>query len=169
MRLPLDRRQANLAGFAACCALLGGALYFQYALHLVPCNMCILQRLAVALLGVVFLAAGLQRPGTTGSRIYALLVALAALLAVALSARHVWMQAQPAGSLPSCGADFYTMVDMLPFTEVVSRIVLGGGECQAIGWSLLGLSIPAWLLVAVALLGIAGVGVNLALERSRRP
>ena len=168
MTSSLDRRQANIAGFVACVALIGAALFFEHALKLVPCNMCMLQRIAVVVLGAVFLAAALQHPGSTGARVYAALVALAALAAAALSARHVWMQLQPAGSLPSCGADFYTLVDLLPFNEVVARIVMGGGDCQAISWSFLGLSMPAWLLIAVSGLGVVGVGANLVLPRSRR-
>ena len=168
MRLELDRRQANLAGVAGCGALLAAALFFQYVLHQAPCNMCILQRIAVGALGVVFLAAALHRPGNAGARAYAALLAITATAAAALSARHVWMQLQPPGSLPSCGADFYTMLDMLPVQEVVARIVMGGGECQAIGWSLLGLSMPAWLLLAETGLGILGVGANVALPRRRR-
>ncbi len=166
MRLALDRRRANLAGFAGCVGLLAVALFFQYVLHQTACNMCILQRIAVGALGLVFLAAAIQHPANAGARIYGLMLALAALAAAALSARHVWMQLQPPGSLPSCGADFYTMLDMLPFHEVVRRIVMGGGECQAIDWSLFGLSMPAWLLLAVTGLGILGVAGNAGLPRS---
>lgn len=168
MRPELDRRQANLVGFAGCGGLLAAALIFQYGLHQAPCNMCILQRVAVGALGLVFLAAALHRPGNAGARVYGALLAVTASAAAALSARHVWMQLQPPGSLPSCGADFYTMLGMLPLHEVVRRIVMGGGECQAIDWSLLGLSMPAWLLLAVTALGILGVGANLVLPRSRR-
>ena len=162
----LTRRQANLAGFLGAAALIGGGLFFQYGMKLVPCNMCVLQRIAVVELGLVFLLACLHNPGRTGARVYAGLIALAAAVEISLSARHVWMQMQPAGSLPSCGADFFTMVDMLPFTEVVTRIVNGGGECQAIVWSLFGLSMPAWLLALVGMLGVGGVVANLALQRA---
>ncbi len=163
-----SRRALNSAGVLICAGLMAGAFFFEYVLKLQPCNMCMLQRLAVTALGTVFLLAALQNPGRVGARLYAALIALAAGLAMALSARHVWMQMQPPGSLPSCGADFWTMVDMLPFTEVVRRIVNGGGECQAILWSLLGLSMPAWLLLAATVLGIGGAAGNLVLGRPGR-
>lgn len=156
----ISRRQLNFAGFLACALLIGGGLFFQYGLKLVPCNMCVLQRIAVVQLGLLFLLAAMHNPRSRGARVYAALIAVAAILEVALSARHVWMQMQPAGSLPSCGADFFTMVDMLPFTEVVTRIVNGGGECQAIVWSLFGLSMPAWLGLIVSAVGVAGVVGN---------
>ena len=163
----VTRRVVNVAGFVSCAALMCAAFFFEYGLKLQPCNMCMLQRIAVTELGVVFLLAALHDPGRVGARIYAALIAAAAVVAVSLSARHVWMQMQPAGSLPSCGADFRTMVDMLPFPEVVRRIVNGGGECQAILWSLFGVSMPGWLLLAGSALGLGGLVGNVALGRAR--
>ena len=165
--IPLHRRSVNLVGFLACAGLMGAAFFFEYVLKLAPCNMCMLQRVAICERGVVFLVAALHDPGRIGARIYALLIAVAAAVAVALSSRHVWMQMQPAGSLPSCGADFWTMVDMLPYREVVRRIVNGGGECQAILWSLFGLSMPAWLILAGSVLGLGGLVGNFTLGRAR--
>jgi len=163
----VTRRALNLTGFLACAGLMGCAFFFEFVMKLQPCNMCMLQRIAITELGVVFLLAALHDPARIGARIYGLLIAAAAGVAIALSARHVWMQMQPPGSLPSCGADFWTMVDMLPFREVVRRIVNGGGECQAILWSLFGLSLPAWLILAGAALGVGGVVGNFALGRAR--
>lgn len=161
------RRKANLLGAGSCAALMGFALYAQYALHLTPCNMCILQRIAVSTLGGVFLLAALHNPGRVGARAYAVLIGLAAVVAVAFSARQVWMQMQPDGSLPSCGADFYTMLDMLPVRDVVTRIWMGGAECQKITWSFLGLSMAAWLVLIVTALGVGGILANL-MGRGRR-
>lgn len=161
----LTRRLANGAGVVAVAALMGGALVFQYVVKLNPCNMCMLQRGATLLLGAAFLLAFVHDAGRWLSRVYALLILMTASALVALSARHVWMQMQPLGSLASCGADFWTMMDMLPLRDVVSRIVNGGGDCQEIGWSLFGLSIPAWLGLAGTALGIAGFWSNVALPR----
>jgi disulfide bond formation protein DsbB len=163
----LSRRALNAAGFLACAGLMGAAFFFEYVMKLPPCNMCMLQRIAITGLGAVFLLAALHDPGRIGARIYALFITAAAAVAVALSSRHVWMQMQPPGSLPSCGADFWTMVDMLPFREVVRRIVNGGGECQAILWSLFGLSMPAWLVLAASSLGLGGLVGNFTLGRAR--
>jgi disulfide bond formation protein DsbB len=57
------------------------------------------------------------------------------------------------------------MVDMMPFTEVVGRIVTGGGDCQAITWTFAGLSMPAWVLILVAVTGGLGTAANLVLRR----
>ncbi len=51
-----------------CAALLAYALYSQFYLGLDPCPLCIFQRIGVALLGVVFLAAALHNPRGRGGR-----------------------------------------------------------------------------------------------------
>jgi len=162
-----SRRIANLTGFLACAAMMGYALFAQYVQHLEPCNMCTLQRIGTVALGIAFLLAALHDPKTLGARLYGLLIALCAAATAAVAARHVWVQAQPFGSLPSCGADFYTLLDMMPVREAVMRVLKGGGDCQAVTWSLFGLSIPWWVLIASALTGAAGLVANFALPRGR--
>jgi len=160
------RRHVNLFGALACATMMGFALFAQFGLHLQPCNMCVLQRICVITLGLVFLAAAAQNPGPLGARIYALLILIAGAAGVAVAARHIWISMQPLGSLPSCGADFYTMVEMLPITTVVAKIWNGGGECQLVLWRFLGLSMQTWVLIGAGGLGLLGIAGNLALERA---
>src|SRR5690349_3346645 len=97
-------RMANFLGLAACALLLGYAYYLQYHAHLEPCPLCIFQRMAMVALGIIFLLVTLHNPGRTGGRVYAVLIGLAALVGGSLSGRHIWIQAQPEGSVPACGA-----------------------------------------------------------------
>jgi disulfide bond formation protein DsbB len=161
----MTRRQINFLGALACATMMGFALFAQFGLHLQPCNMCILQRICIVGLGLVFLAAALQNPGAAGARVYAVGIAAVALAGVAVSSRHIWMSMQPLGSLPSCGADFYTMMQMIPITDVVAKIWNGGGECQMVPWRLLGFSMQTWVLIGAAGLGSVGVAANVALPR----
>jgi protein dithiol:quinone oxidoreductase len=161
----MSRRQANFLGFAACSAMMGYALFVQYVQHIAPCNMCMLQRASLIGLGAVFLLAALHNPGRTGARVYAALIGLGALKLALLAGRHVWVQMQPEGSLPSCGADFWTMLDMMPVIEAVTRILKGGAECQAITWSFLGLSMAAWVLISAVIVGVCGIVANVRLAR----
>jgi len=165
----VTRRQVNLLGALACATMMGFALFAQYGLHLQPCNMCVLQRIAVIALGLVFLTAALHNPGPVGAHLYALPLAIVGGAAVAVSARHIWMSMQPPGSLPSCGADFYTMIDMLPITEVITKIWNGGGECQLVLWRFLGLSMQTWVLIGTGSLGVAGVAAALLPDRAPAP
>ena len=55
-------------------------------------------------------------------------------------------------------------METLPLAEVLRQVFTGSGECATIDWSFLGLSMPAWVLIAVGSLGLAGVVANLALD-----
>jgi protein dithiol:quinone oxidoreductase len=155
------RRLINLAGFVACAALLAYALYSQFYLGLAPCPLCIFQRIGMALLGLVFLAATLQHPRRRGRYAYALAIALAALLTAGVAARHVYVQSLPPGSLPSCGAPLTMLLKFMPVWEVIRKVLTGSGECGVVNWRFLGLAMPAWVLIWALALGVAGVIANL--------
>src|SRR3972149_6931641 len=75
----LSRRWGSLAGFLACAGLLGFAFYLQYVKGLQPCPLCMLQRVAVASTGLLFLLAAIHHPARVGAWIYAGLTALVSL------------------------------------------------------------------------------------------
>ena len=151
----------NVGGFAVCAALIAYALYSQLHLGLEPCPLCIFQRIGIALLGVVFLAAALHHPRGWGRYLYGLAIALAALATLLVAARHVYVQSLPPGTLPSCGAPLTVLLKFTPVWEVVRKVLTGSGECSEVTWRFLGLAMPAWVLIWAFLLGTAGVIANL--------
>ena len=156
----LARRPANWLGAGACAAALAFALYAQYGMNLVPCHLCIFQRVAMAALGIAFVLAALfSRPGGRGV-FFAALVGLMGAATIATAGRHAWIQMQPEGSVPACGADLAFMLDLFPLTDVILKVFKAGGECAKIDWSFLGLSMPAWVLVLAVALTAVGVVVN---------
>jgi len=163
MTLP-GRRWLNLAAAAFCAVLVGYALYQQHVVGLEPCHLCIFQRVAVMAAGAVFLLAGLHHPGAVGARVYGVLAALGAAGGMAVAGRHVWIQLQPPGSVPACGAPLDVLFDVLPFQEVVLKVLRGGGECQKVDWTFLGLSMPMWLLAVFAGLLLWALWVNFRRE-----
>jgi protein dithiol:quinone oxidoreductase len=154
------RRQINFGGALFCIALLAYALYAQYQLGLEPCPLCIFQRVGVAALAVVFLAAALHHPTGGGRYLYALLIGVAALAVVGVAARHVYIQSLPPGTVPACGAPLGAMLEMFPVGEVVRKVLTGGGECAEVNWRFLGLAMPAWVLICGVGLGFVGVVAN---------
>ena len=140
--------------------MLAFALHAQYQLGLEPCPLCIFQRVGILALGVLFLAAALHHPRAQGRYAYAALIGGAALVTAALATRHLYIQSQPPGSVPSCGAPLAVMLKFSPFTEVLRKVITGGGECSQVNWSFAGLAMPAWVLIAALGLGIAGVLAN---------
>jgi disulfide bond formation protein DsbB len=155
------RRQGNLTLACAAAAAVAYAFYAQFGLDLVPCHLCIFQRVALAAMAAVFLSAALfSRPGASGA-IFAALVAITGLATAATAGRHVWIQMQPAGSVPACGADLDFMLDVFPLTEVILKVFKAGGECAKLDWTLLGLSMPGWVLMLAVGLTAAGLWINL--------
>ena len=156
-----NQRQLNFAAFAACIGMMAYALYSQHILLLDPCPLCVFQRVAVVALGGVFLVAAIQNPGRVGSAVYALLIAAAALAGAGVAGRHVWLQNLPPDKVPACGPGLDFMLDAFPFADVLNMVLSGSGECAETSWAFLGLTMPAWVFIAVVLLGIAGIIINL--------
>lgn len=156
----ITRRTGNLLGLMACIGLMGYALYVQYGVGLEPCPLCILQRVAVMSAGVLFLAAFVHDPADRGARIYGVLIDLAALGGILIAARHMWIIAQPPGTVAECGASLDYMMDVLPLHEVLGKVLTGSGECAKIDWQFLGLNMPTWVLISLVGVGTWGLAVN---------
>jgi disulfide bond formation protein DsbB len=161
----MTARSANLLGFLACAGLLAYAYYAQFVLHLEPCPLCIFQRVGVFAVGVAFAIAAAHDPAGWGRRVYAGLIALAALAAIGVALRQLYIQSLPPDSVPACGASLDFMLKMFPLTRVLTKVLSGSGECAKIDWRFLGLAMPAWVLIAALGLGAWGQWANLR----RRP
>ncbi len=160
MTIP-SRRTLNVAGFFACVGMMAYALYAQYALFLDPCPLCIFQRVAVIMLGVVMLVAALHDPPGRSKYVYAVLASLSAVAGAGVAGWHVRLQHLPPDNIPSCGPGLNYMLDNFPLGEALKMVFTGSGECANIDWQLLGLSMPAWVLIAMLAVGGMGVWNNL--------
>lgn len=164
MTIP-DKRILNFAGFLMCAALMGYALYAQHYLMLEPCPLCILQRIAVVGMGLVFLLAALHNPGGVGRFVYALLLVLPMSLGAIVAGRHAWLQMLPEDQVPECGPGLDYMWKNFPLADVINMVFRGSGECADVDWQLLGLSMPAWVFIAVIALGSIGIWNNVRRDR----
>lgn len=154
------RRALNLAGFLICAGLMAYALYAQHQLMLEPCPLCVLQRVAVITLGVLFLLAAAHNPAGGTRHSYSVFLAIAAVLGAVVAGRHVWLQNLPEDRVPACGPGLDYMLDNFPFREALDMVFTGSGECASLDWQFLGLSMPAWVLVALTSLGLFGAWNN---------
>ena len=149
-------RRFNLLLAFVCHELLVAAYYFQYVEGLNPCPLCIIQRVVVFALGVWFLLmAGLNaKPGALPARLLNGIGVLISVVGVAAAGRQVWLQSLPPADIPACGPDLAYMMDMFTANEIVAELLKGSGDCAKVDWSLLGLSMGAWMLVVFGLLGL---------------
>lgn len=145
-----------------CLALVGGALYFQFAEHEDPCPLCILARYFFLLIAV-FSFLGARLTSWRGVRVLEALSALSALGGIVASARLAWVQAFPSFS---CGFDvLQPIVDGLPPAHWLPSVFKVQGLCETTYPAILGLSMPIWALVAFV---VAFVVLAVSLWRNRR-
>jgi disulfide bond formation protein DsbB len=159
------RRVLALVGIA-CLAMLGFGLYLQHVVGLDPCPMCIVQRYAVLLVGLIAgLTALAHRRGLLlgGS----LLMVLAAGFGAFTAARQSWLQWYPP-EIASCGRDFYGMIETFPLQRVIPMIFRGSGDCSKIDWTFLGASLANWSFLWLGFFTVVGLVLVAKLARRRQ-
>jgi protein dithiol:quinone oxidoreductase len=154
------RRLISATAAIACMLMFAYALYSQKA-GLEPCPLCIFQRIAVVSLGVMLLlAALLPTSWRLLGNLSTVAIAVVGLAGAGVAIRHLYIQSLPAGSVPACGATLDYMMDVFPLADVLRKVLTGSGECAKVDWTLLGLSMPGWVLICVVALTALGVAVN---------
>jgi disulfide bond formation protein DsbB len=146
-------RSQYLAGFVVCTALYSYAIFVQFALGVEPCPMCIFQRIALIVMGIVFLVGAIHGPQARGRRVYALLLLLTAGIGIGIAAWHLWEQHQPPDLMAGCAPGWKYMVNNFPLSKALKMAFTGSGDCAQVNWTFLGLSMPFWTLVCFVLLG----------------
>lgn len=159
----INARAGFAAGFGFCAALLGFAYYLQHVEMQEPCPLCMVQRVAFYLLGLVFLVAAWHGPARRGRMMYGIAAFVIAGLGAAVAARHVWLQNLPKHLVPACGPDLAYMLQRFPLAETIAKVLKGSGECAEAGWHFLGLTIAGWSLFWLVTLGL--FALLLALRR----
>jgi len=139
----------NLALFAfSASMMLIAFFFFQKYLGLLPCPLCVTQRIFAIGFGVIALIAVLHNPAAHKQRIYSTFIALSAAAGAGVSIRQLYLQSLPADQVPSCGPTLPYLMEYFPLGEVLRAMFLGEGSCAEIKWQLLGISIPGLTLVA---------------------
>jgi disulfide bond formation protein DsbB len=168
MSTVLRPRLIYLAIFFACGGLMGFGLYLQHVEKLEPCPLCIFQRYAFVVTGVIALIAAIHGPRRTGTWIYSTLLVLSSGGGAVTAGRQSWLQHNPPNIL-ECGPDLAYMLDSLPLAQVLPKVFKGEGDCAKVTWKFLGLSIPEWALAWFVLFIIAAVlAIVLATRAARR-
>lgn len=148
----LQRESRRLIALAVVTlALLGGALYLQFAAHQDPCPLCIMQRYAYLSIAI-FALVGSGLRNWSGIRVTEWLILLATAGGVATAAKHVWIQAHPSFG---CGYDaLEPIVNASPLAKILPSVFQVSGLCETTYPPILGLTLPQWSLVGFVLIFI---------------
>lgn len=143
----LNLKMLSLSGLFTCIALLAGAYYFQFALDMEPCPLCIMQRVATLMVAIGCLAAFILSSRPIGVFVASIWTLIASLFGLYLAQHHNWLQGLPADQVPSCGPSLEYMIDAFPIMDIITVLLRGNGNCADVSWSFIGLSMPGWLMV----------------------
>lgn len=164
--IPFSRTRLWLALIsAACVAMLAFGMYLQHVVGLEPCPMCIVQRYALVLVALI---AGVSALFKTGSLQTVGLVKMAVVsgFGAFVAARQSLLQWNPP-EVMSCGRDFYGMIESFPLKRAIPLIFKGSGDCSAVDWTFLGLTIANWSFLCFS--GFLILAVLLFRMRSSAP
>lgn len=130
------------------------SFYFQYAVGLQPCPLCLMQRICVfLLLGIMGLSLGTLKK----AHFVSLLQIIVACAGLYFSLRHLWLQSLPAGQAPACMPDLNVLIHYFPWQTVAHALFWGAGDCAESNWSLLGISMPGWAAIYFLFMAVTGL------------
>lgn len=146
--------KVNLIGFALASLAIVVSIFLQLHYHIAPCPLCIIQRLLMVFIAVLFLIATLHTPQPLGRRIFGSVLCIFSLLGVAVASWQVWLQHLPPDKAPACGASLDYMLHNLPFYEMAQLVLKGTADCARVNWSFLGISMAQMSIAIFFLLAL---------------
>jgi disulfide bond formation protein DsbB len=149
-----NEKKIDFLIFIACIILLGIAYFMQYIMGLSPCYLCITQRFFIAIIGLFSLLAFIHNKG---SKIYGLIVAFSALVGGFFASKQLWLQSLPPEKIPACGPPVDYLFDSFNVSEAIKILIQGDGNCAAVQWTFIGISIPGWSLICFIAIVILSV------------
>lgn len=97
--------------------------------------------------GIVALIGAIVAPARSGSLLITGSIGLFSAIGAGIAGRQTWLQHLPPDQVPECGPGLDFMLEMYPILETVKRALIGTGDCAAVSWTLLSLSIAEWSLI----------------------
>jgi len=153
----LSGKTGYLIGFATSFAIVILALVIQTVYKLEPCPLCITQRMFFMGLGVLFFIGAFIKPATILQKILTGLQVLTALGGAGWAIRHWYLQANKESMIADCGVGFDYMFENFPLKKMFTLIFKGTGDCAAIDWTFLGLTLPQLALISFTLFGVYAI------------
>ena len=133
--------------------VLFASFYFQYAMGLMPCPLCIMQRVCVFLL---LGAMGLSFRTLKRAHIICLLQIIFASAGLFFALRQLWLQSLPPTHVPACLPGLDILVRYFPWKTIFQTLFWGSGDCAEVHWRFLGISMPGWTAMYFSFMLVMG-------------
>lgn len=138
--------------FLGCTSLIGYALYLQLIENLLPCPLCVVQRMAYWLVGLIALLAFFHCPGATGRRVYSGMIAAFAFIGAVVALRQAWLVRYPKAF--ECGiSPEEEFLNALPIARWWPAMFEANGDCADATWEFASLTLPDWSAIFFLIFG----------------
>lgn len=134
------------------------AYYLEFIHHMVPCSLCIIQRIAFWILAIVFLMGLVHNPKTWVSYIYIFSILVISALGGLAAGREIWLEHLPPSETPtSCMASIEQLFQYYPFVEAVKMLIDSPSECGVVDYALWGIPTSVLSLSGFMVTGLLGM------------
>jgi disulfide bond formation protein DsbB len=142
-----------LTVFLICAGSLVYALYLQLVKNLLPCPLCVAQRLSYWVIGLTAMVAVAHNPRALGRRLYSGVMMVAALVGGVVATRHSWLVRYPESF--ECGiSPEERLLNSLPIARWWPTMFEANGDCSESSWEFMSLTIPDWSAILFILMAI---------------
>ncbi|MCY1393428.1 disulfide bond formation protein B [compost metagenome] len=143
-------RSLFLMGFLASLMIIGAVVYLEYGVGLKPCPLCWVQQFFLVGFGATCLLAFIHAPARLGRYAYWGAAFTFALFGALAASRQVWLQSNAAVPEQACHPSLQHMIQTLPLRQVIESLLFGTPDCVLVKWTLVGMSVAEWSLLAFA-------------------
>ena len=161
------KRIVFLLIFLICITVIGYALYLQLVINLLPCPLCIAQRIAYWLVGLTAIFAFIHNPRGLGRQIYYSFITVFSLIGLVLALRHSWIIRYPESFQCGISAE-EEFLNALSIANWWPSMFEANGDCADVKWEFMSLTIPSWSVIFFLLILITSVYI-LFTSRNQKP
>mgnify|MGYP003524809228 FL=1 len=138
--------------FLSCAGLIGYAIYLQLFEDLLPCPLCVAQRIAYWVIGLTALLAYFTQSSLVILKIFRAMIVVFAMTGAVIAGRHAWLIRFPESF--ECGiSPEEAFLNALPLAQWWPTMFEANGDCADTSWKFLLLTIPDWSLIVFIIIG----------------
>ena len=156
-----EKRIVLLLIFLICTTVIGYALYLQLVINLLPCPLCIAQRIAYWLVGLTAIFAFIHNPKGLSRQIYYSFITIFSLSGLVLALHHSWIIRYPEAFQCRISAE-EEFLNSLSIADWWPSMFEANGDCADVKWELMSLTIPNWSVIFFLLLLITSAYILFA-------
>lgn len=153
--------------FLLCGSSILYSFYAQYHLKVVPCPLCITQRIIIIAICSLSLIFAIIKANGLITKIFNFIIAMLTVFGIGVALKHLWLINLPPEKQPlSCGIPLEVIYNKVPLSNFLQYILQGDAECAKIDWIVLGMKAPMAVVVLCSIILI--LTIYNALHKQKR-